>query len=213
LIHGTKEINLKRTLKNIEYAANLKKKKGYNVTIGIQQVLLPENAEDVLTLAQISKDIGVDYFVLKPFSLHELNDHYPEAVSAIQLRDRYLDKLEKAEALSDRNFSSIIRWNTFLDDGIRTYDRCLGLPFISQIAANGKVYTCCPFFYNDEFMYGDLEHQSFSEIWYGDRAKTIREGIEQNLDVHQHCMSYCRHHQINMLLWKLANPPAHINFI
>jgi len=37
--------------------------------------------------------------------------------------------------------------------------------------------------------------------------------IEKDLDVHKECMSYCRHHQINIQLWNLSKPSDYINFI
>jgi len=212
-VHGTSKRFFSKVLKNISKCVEIKSNNKLDTTIGIQQVLLPENAHEVLELAKISKDIGVDYFVLKPFSLHEGNNNYKNGISAVELRDKHEELFHKAESLSDDNFSCLIRWNTFKDDGIRTYDRCLGLPFIAQIAADSHVYTCCPFFYRDIYSYGNLKEKNFKEIWFSDKAKKIRKDISENLDVHKECMSYCRHHQVNIKLWELKKPPDHLNFI
>ncbi|MBW1783672.1 MAG: radical SAM protein [Deltaproteobacteria bacterium] len=212
-VHGTRKEDWSRTIGNISKAVEVKRKHNLPVTIGIQQVLLPENAHEVAELARISKEMGVDYYVLKPFSLHQGNTAYQDGISAVALRDRHLDILKKAEDLTNDAFTCIIRWNTFLDDGVPSYERCLGLPFIAQIAADAKIYTCCPFFYHDEFAYGDLHKEGFADIWMGQRADRMRRQMAEQFDVQHNCMSYCRHHQINILLWKLANPPAHINFI
>ena len=212
-LHGVNKNNFKKALDNIARAVEIKRKNNYEVTIGLQQVLLPENGHEVLELATIAKDIGVDYYVLKPFSLHGENDHYREGVSAVALRDKHKDILMKAQELSDDNFTSIIRWETFSDDGHRSYERCLGLPLIAQIASDGKIYTCCPFFGRPEFVYGDLHEKSFSDIWFGEHTHQLQNEIARDLDVHKECMTYCRHHQINKLLWELKTPPAHVNFI
>lgn len=211
-LHGVPSKNVYTVLKNIESAATIKSQRNLKVTIGLQQVLLPENGEEAPMLARWAKEAGLDYYVLKPFSLHAGNSHYKDGVSAIFLRDKFREYLLKAEQESCSSFQSIIRWNTFLDDGEKEYKLCLGLPFIAQVGADSKIYTCCPYFYNDNFAYGDLVKSSFNEIWMSDYAVSLRRQIAQTFDVSK-CMTYCRHHQINKQLWQLKNPPQHINFI
>lgn len=212
LLHGVKPSNLDPVLRNIEAAVKVKRKHGYDVTLGLQQVLLPENGEEVVRLAAWAKNAGLDYYVLKPFSLHNSNSHYKDGVSAIALRDKFKQQLLEAEALSGDGFSCVIRWNTFVDDGVKEYERCLGLPFILQIASDSKAYTCCPFFGQERFAYGSLKEQRLSDIWFSDKAVALRRDIAANMDLTP-CMTYCRHHQINKQLWSLKNPPVHVNFI
>lgn len=211
-LHGTPADNLNTVLRNLERAAEIKRTHGYAVTIGLQQVLLPENGTEAPKLAAWARDAGLDYYVLKPFSLHGQNAHYKEGVSAIALRDTFREHLLEAESFTTKTFSSIIRWNTFADDGRKEYDRCLGLPFIMQIASDAKAYTCCPYFGDENFCYGDLNTQSLSEVWFGEFATLLRKKIADCFDPSS-CMTYCRHHQINKQLWALRNPPQHVNFI
>lgn len=211
-VHVTKPRDFDIAIGNIAKAVEIKKRDGLAVTIGIQQVLLPENGEGVAEVARIAKEIGADYYVLKPFSADAKNTYNADGKTALQLMEEFEDQLRQAEALGDDNFSSVIRWNTFGDDGARSYDRCTGLPFISQIAADGKVYTCCPFFGDEKYCLGDLREASFSDLWYSDKAKEVRQRVEETQDVHK-CMTHCRHHQINTQLWQLKNPPEHKSFI
>ncbi len=210
-IHGTKAEDLERALANIQRAVEIKQAENLPVTLGIQQVLLPENGDTVAQLAERAREIGVDYYVLKPFSQHPANRY--QGGDPLSLVERFALEVEKIPSLSTPTFASIFRRATFSDNGEREYDRCLGLPFISQIAGDGKVYACCPFFGEESFCYGDLRTTSFPEIWYGQQAKETQQRIAQHWDVKTNCMSYCRHHQINKLLWQQTHPPAHINFI
>lgn len=211
-LHGTSPKNLNVVLRNLEQAALIKRKHNLDVTIGLQQVLLPENGHETPKLAAWARDAGLDYYVLKPFSLHGENTYYKDGVSAISLRDQFREFLLEAESMSTESFSSIIRWNTFSDDGIKEYDRCLGLPFILQIASDSNAYTCCPYFGKEKFSYGDLNSQRLRDVWFSEKAIKLRKDIALNYDISR-CMTYCRHHQINKQLWKLRNPPHHINFI
>lgn len=212
LLHGVAPANLDVTLSNIALAAKLKQRHGYAVTIGLQQVLLPENGEEAPRLAAWARDAGLDYYVLKPFSLHGQNSYYRDGVSAIALRDKFRRYLLEAQALGTDSFASIVRWNTFADGGAKEYERCLGLPFILQVGSDAKAYTCCPFFGQERFSYGDLTEKRLPEIWFSERAVALRHDIAQNYDLSQ-CMTYCRHHQINKQLWTLRNLPQHVNFI
>lgn len=209
-LHGTKTEDFNIAFTNIENSAKIKQKQNLDVTVGTQAVLLPENADGISELAQRIKNTGADYFIVKPFSWNPLNDYQGD--SALDLAKKVEEELSKAEALSDKNFSVIIRRNTFSDDGTREYQKCYGLPFISQIAADSKVYTCCPFFGNPDYVLGDLKENSFDEIWHSEKAKAVLKKVQETQDVHK-CMTFCRHHQINKLLWNLKNPPDHINFI
>lgn len=209
-LHVTKETDFELALANITKAAEIKKELGLDVTLGIQQVLLPENGHGIDELARRAKLTGADYFVVKPFSVDNKNDYKGE--TALDLMERHRDVLERAEAYADDDFAVIIRWNTFSDDGSRDYQRCLGLPFISQIGADGKVYTCCPFFGDENYVLGDLHEMGFKELWFSDKAKEVRDHVRDNQNVHE-CMTFCRHHQINKSLWGLKNPPDHVNFI
>lgn len=211
-LHGTDPGALDVVLENIARAVEAKRRHGHPVTIGIQQVLLPENARDVPRLARLARDIGVDYYVLKPFSLHPLNEGYrPQGVGV--LHETFAEHLREAESLSGNGFTAIVRWRTFSDRGERDYDRCLGLSFLAQIAADGGVYTCCPFFGNPRFLYGRIQDDDFERIWSSDRRRAVVRNVEETVDVHRDCMSFCRHHQINRVLWDLVHPPEHVNFL
>lgn len=208
-IHGTSSKDLEIAKENIRMCVEIKKRQNLKVTLGIQQVLLTENAEDVFNTAKLSKDLGVDYYVLKPFSYHPLNEYKPTT-------DLYLthqEELRKAETLATKDFTVIIRWNTFVDQGKRNYNQCLGLPFLVQVAADGGVYSCCPFFGDERFLYGNLYKQSFEEILQSERRKEVIRYVVERVNVHKDCMTHCRHHNINKFVWQLAHPPEHVNFI
>ena len=67
-IHRTSERDFQNIIKNIECAVALRNQKKYSCSIGVQLLLLPQNYDEVLTLAKKMKKIGVDYFVVKPYS-------------------------------------------------------------------------------------------------------------------------------------------------
>lgn len=207
-IHLGGKTDYERAVANVQEAVRIKRDNKLKVTLGIQQILINENFEDVYNTAKLSKDLGVDYFVVKRFSKHPKNDYDVD----VDLYKKSIDQFIQAEALSDENFKVIVRWNNFNEDPKRGYKKCLGTPFITQILADGKVYPCSQFFKDPNYILGDLHKQSFEEIFRSERVKEVTKKIEMEIKV-KNCISYCRHNSTNEFLWKIYDKPEHENFI
>ncbi|MBF0247636.1 MAG: radical SAM protein [Alphaproteobacteria bacterium] len=207
-IHKTKPGDFDTVFQNIADASAFKRRHGLACTIGIQQILLEENKHEIVALAQKAKDAGASYFTVKRFAEQNMNDFSIRPQIHLECEEQF----RKAESLATDDFQVIIRRNNFDDDGSRSYDRCLGLPFLAYVLADGRIYTCCGFYGEPDFSYGSLYENSFAEIWTGKLKNDVIERIETSLDVHS-CMKHCRHHNINKLLWSLKNPPRHVDFI
>ena len=208
LIHKGHRTDFERATANIQEAVKIKRDQKLKVTLGTQQILINENYRNVYETAKLSKELGVDYFVVKRFSKHPKNTYDVP----VDLHLQSLDELEKVESLQDENFKVIVRWNNFNDSHVRGYKKCLGTPFITQILADGKIYPCSQFFKDPSYSYGDLHEQSFEEIFNSGRVEQITKRIEDEINV-KNCISFCRHNSTNEFLWKIANKPMHENFI
>lgn len=207
-IHGTAPGDLDKVIKNLERAVKIKSTHCLDVTLGIQQILINENMERIYDNAVLAKQMGMDYFTVKRFSKHPENVYdVPE-----DLYKQCRDQFDRCEELNDDHFTAIVRWNQFEGQCDRTYKRCVGLPFITQILADGSVVPCCMFFDDPSKHFGNLNEQSFADIWLGENKKRIVDFIEKNVNV-EGCMTYCRHHSTNLFLWQLVEKPSHINFI
>lgn len=210
-LHQTSEAHFQKAVRNIKNAVEIKHKSNLKVTIGIQQVLLKENIHDVANLARLAKNIGVDYYVIKPCHSHEHNKEYKKINNLVE---EYRDILEEAESTSDDKFKAIVRWNFLTEaESMRTYATCLALPFIIQITADGGVYTCYPMSDRKEHLYGSLREHNIKEILKSERYGEIWKWVATNVDVSK-CMPTCRQHNANKYLWWLTREiPDHINFI
>ncbi len=141
-IHRTNPADFKKVIKNMSYAANLRKKKGYRCTLGMQIILLPENFNEVELLAKKAKKIGMDYLVVKPYSQH------PQSITRrfenIKY-NQYFNLAKKLERINGKRFNVIFRLNTMCkwDEKERTYKHCLALPFWAYIDAGGDVWVKC----------------------------------------------------------------------
>jgi GTP 3',8-cyclase len=210
-IHRCPEADFDRVIANLKDAARIRGNRGYACTLGMQQVLLPENCHEATTLAAIARDIGMDYLVIKPYSQH------PRSKTTRYSEVRYGEYESLAAELEGYNtpdFQVIFRHNAMSkwDNGQRDYSCCQALPFWSYIDAGGNVWGCSMFLGDERFRYGNIQEQSFEAIWRGDKRTASLAWVEQNLEVAQ-CRVNCRMDEVNRYLWELKHPPVHANFI
>ena len=222
-IMGARPQDFERVLATIQRCVAIKRARALDVTLGLQMVLMPQFADQILPVARLGKELGVDYTVIKHCSddeRHSLGVDYA-AYPALT------GQLEQAEALSTDGYLVRAKWSKILSGGARGYTSCLGPPFILQFSGSGLVAPCGMLFNRRYSAYhiGNLAETSFKELWQSDRywevMRAIRsEGFNPQVD----CGTLCLQHNVNELLWGLAggqaaleaprgDPPAHINFI
>jgi GTP 3',8-cyclase len=210
-IHRTRADQFDKVMRNLEDAVALREKLGSRCVLGIQILLLPDNSHEVETLALRSRDIGLDYIVIKPYS------HHPKSETQVYKDIRYkeyeglMDELEKH---STDTFEVIARIQTMnrWDEQVKSYDRCYALSFWSHLDAGGNVWGCSNYLGDDEFNYGNIYEKTFQEIWEGPRRAQCMRWVENELDCSA-CRVNCRMDKINRYLWELKHPLPHVNFI
>ncbi|MHC5060110.1 MAG: radical SAM protein [Planctomycetota bacterium] len=210
-IHRCNPADFDRVIENMSNAAKIRSDNGYTCTLGMQLVLLPQNCTEVVALAELARDIGMDYLVVKPYSQH------PQSKTTEYSSIGYADYEYLADELSgfqSDDFEVIFRINTMRkwDGPQRNYSRCLALPFWSYIDAGGSVWGCSVYLGDEKFCYGNIYEQSFQDIWQGQKRKQSLCWVQSELDASD-CRVNCRMDEVNRYLWDLKNTPAHVNFI
>lgn len=209
-IHGTQEDDFHKVIGNLSDAVRIRKERGSDCTLGLQTLLLPENRGDMINLARICRDIGLDYLVIKPYSQHPqgLADDYKGLTY-----EQFADLEEELKAFETDSFKIIYRAKTMqrLEQGDRGYKKCYSLPFWSYIDSQMNVWGCSMFIGNENFLYGNIGEELFEDIWKGEKRKKSLEWFS-NFDVSK-CRTNCRMDKINSYLWELRNPGPHVNFI
>ncbi|MBI5237210.1 MAG: radical SAM protein [Deltaproteobacteria bacterium] len=210
-IHRTREDDFERVIDNIARAVRFRNKEGLKTTIGMQLILLPENAEEAAPLAMKAKDIGADYLVIKSYSQHLKS--ITRKYNGIRYSP-YYDLSEKLKKIEDERFKVIFRLNAMrkLDEAEKPYGRCLAIPFWAYIDSCGGVWACSAHLGDERFCFGNIHENTIKEIWGGEKRKKALEYAANGLDI-KDCRMNCRMDEVNRYLWDLKNPPAHVNFI
>jgi GTP 3',8-cyclase len=210
-IHQCPKEDFNRVIENMREASKIRRNKKYSCTLGMQMVLLPDNAKEATRLASIAKNIGMDYLVIKPYSQH------PQSVTKRYKNIHYKDyaKLhEDLKQIQSDSFSVIFRHHAMQkwDEAAPSYERCQAFPFWSYIDAGGNVWGCSVYLNDKRFFYGNIYETTFKAIWQGQQRKKSLAWAQKNLNPCR-CRVNCRMDEVNRYLWDLKHPSAHVNFI
>ncbi len=207
----------------IRRCVEIKRQKGLDVTIGLQMVLMPQLADQVLPLARLGRELGVDYLVIKHCSDDDqgnLGVEYDKYFALTEL-------LKQAEALSTPEYAVRAKWSKILSGGTRCYAQCYGPPLMMQFSGSGLVAPCGGLFMErfKRYHIGNLANSSFKEMWKSDVYwNVLRDLASDSFDARKVCVSLCLQHKVNEALWnikhngaRLETPsgeaPMHVNFI
>lgn len=197
----------------------------------------PANLHTIVPLAQLLRDIGMDNLAVKPYKQHTVEQHTgDEARLGATRSDMYhgtsyssddwealFDELQRIETPS---FEITIRRGAMRqqDAEWRGYDTCYSTPYFwAYVEADGEVWGCSAHLGrkptdkengkpigDHRFRFGNVNEQSFVEIWHGERRKacweyTRKPPSEGGLDVSR-CMKGCQMDMPNLYLWQLMTP-------
>ncbi len=211
MVHGAKKEDFSIVLRNLAMAVKTKIKKGIRVALGVQCVLLSKNHKEIMALAKVLRDTGVDYFTVKPFSTH------PSSLNR-QGRwdsgDKVLLRLkQKLQVLETDAFRIIFRTRSIekLNES-KPYPHCLGLPFAVHVTASGEVFACNYFVGNGRYSLGNINRTGFKAILKSAKRQKIVRYAAGTMDINA-CRKSCRLDEINRYLWELKSPGPHANFI
>jgi MoaA/NifB/PqqE/SkfB family radical SAM enzyme len=222
-IMGTKKENFYKVSEIIKKCVKIKKQKRLPVTIGLQMVLMPQFADQIIPFAKLGKKLGVDYAVIKHCSDDELGSLGIDYSKYFQLTDI----LKQAESFSDERYFVKAKWSKILSGGKRKYYQCYGPPFLLQVSGSGLVAPCGALFNSryKKFHIGNIVDTPFKKIWQSERYWKIMNYIaSKDYNAQSMCGTLCLQHKVNEFLWDLKNgkatleepkgePPMHVNFI
>lgn len=208
-IHRTGADMFDKVINNLTFAAALRAKHNWSCTLGLQIVLLPEVSGEVVSLAKLSRDIGLDYIVVKPYSQHLKSENRQYETVSYSNFDWLKNELAN---LNTPTFKAFFRANAMRkwDEKSRPYEKCLALPFWGYIDSSANLWGCSCHLKDKRFLYGNIQEQGFGRVWENGLAQRIE--IEKSLDISE-CRVGCRMDEINRYLWELRHPKEHVNFI
>lgn len=222
-VHGVGEDSFHKVIDNIKQMVALKKEHRLSVTIGLQMVLMPENGEDIIPLAQLACSLEVDYLVIKHCSDNKDRSLKIDYSKYFELKDT----IEQAEKLTNPKTQITAKISKIFSGGKRNYTKCFGPSLMLQISGTGLVAPCGDLFdqSKEKFHIGNIYEKSFKEIWNSERYKEIMSFIgSDQFNPQKECGTLCLQHYVNNYLFEIKEKsgtlqeseletPPHVNFI
>lgn len=221
-IHGVAQKCFHEVCATIREAVRIKRDKGLAVTIGLQMVLMPQFGDQVLPLARLGRDLGVDYLVLK----HCSDDEEGRLGVDYEGYEALLGLLRQAEAESAPGYLVRAKWSKIMAKGTRCYSRCYGPPFMLQMSGSGLVAPCGMLFNEryKKYHIGNIAETRLRDLFHGERYWEVMDLIaSERFDARTMCGTLCLQHKVNECLWDIkqngatlepkGDEPMHVNFI
>jgi len=212
-VHNVSEDFFQKAVSNIHESVQIKNKYKMSVTIGVQFLIMYENYHTIEEALRLFSDIGVDYFSLKPYSLHPQMINKLDIIYTNEMLKHIEDIVGKHKKCAKMNI--IFRKDSmgkYINKN-RMFKHCRALPFWGYISSKGDFYTCSVFLNDKRFKTGNIYEDDMNSILFGERRqKSIKYG-EKDLSIEDECRLNCRMAKINEFLEFLESKPEHINFI
>ena len=200
LVHANNDYE--RIVENLRELSTMRGQKKFP-TIGVQFVLASYSAEDVVKGAIQARDIGVDYYEIKPVypSIDaadtegiEFDDVQLPNDLSIKEAHKLMDEAKKLETENfkvEAKYSQLTKVYKYVDD--RNYHDCPGSLTTTTLEADFNLYICdnqkIP-----KFCFGNLTNNTFQEVWNSERRKEVL----RELNVHE-CPPRCRMDPLNVI--------------
>lgn len=210
---------------NLKFAVLLKKKQGYKCRLGAQAVLLldakddqgaavPGNFNEIAGLARSLKNIGLDYFVIKPYSYQPLSlagTYRNLDYSTYQYPIHWLES--ELKKIATPKYEVVLRAKTIEKySQERNYQLCHAIPYAwAYIMADGSVWSCSANLLNKNFYLGNVNERSFKDIWEGEARKKQWQYMKKFSP--RNCRKNCVMDKVNDYLWELDRPPYNVNYL
>lgn len=212
-VHRTAGREFDKTVKSIRDAVRVKRDLALGVTIGVQFLMIEENLNSLEEAIRLFSGIGVDYFSLKPYSLHPQMLNRRDTFYTKRISSRIRKTVEK---FRKRLKMEIIFRDISMENyagGKKRFKHCNALPFWGYISSRGDFYTCSVFIGDKKFKAGNIYREDMRSILFGKRRRQAIGYAAKKLDVGKKCRVNCRMARVNEFLEFLNRRPEHINFI
>jgi len=198
-----------KIVSNMRLLARSKKGKlGYSFLIQTPAdgVGIISNIHEIYDAALLARDIGCDYFEVKP--TYQFRNGIPHALMkhAKKSMDAALTEIYRLDELETENFRIMYAINLkYSLAGVeviqpKNYKACPSTHLRTTVTPTG-VYVCPYWRGKDQMLVGDVNRQSFREVWEG----PLRHEVMGRLDASKDCNFHCLRHETNVTSISIKN--------
>ena len=172
---------------------------------------IKSNIHEIYDAAVLAKDIGCDYYEVKPTyqfrddAVHKLMKHDPKLMGEAKIEIARLDELESEDFKIMKAINLEYSLNGIDIEQPKSYKKCPSTHLRTTIAPSGAFI--CPYWRGkDDYKIGDLNKMTFMEMWNGAKRKEVMDRTDISIDCHEiHCLRHKTNNSCIDLKNKLDN--------
>lgn len=165
---------------------------------------IKSNIHDIYEAAKLAKDIGCDYFEVKPsYSYaggqdHALVKHEKQRMEEARLEIEKLNDLETDTFKIIKAINLEASLNCVDVSQNKSYEKCPVAELRTLVCPSG-VYVCPYWRGKQQYKIGDVHHTKFSDMWNSEQRKQVMDFASPK----QKCQFHCLRHESNLELLKM----------
>nr|VFK39992.1 MAG: Radical SAM superfamily enzyme, MoaA/NifB/PqqE/SkfB family [Candidatus Kentron sp. TC]VFK56599.1 MAG: Radical SAM superfamily enzyme, MoaA/NifB/PqqE/SkfB family [Candidatus Kentron sp. TC] len=187
-----------RIVENMRQLARSKTGKlGYSYLIQTKAdgLSIDSNVHEIYDAALLARDIGCDYFEVKP--TYRFRDDVPHALMRHDpvLMQRAREQIERLDALETDDFRILKAINLEfslkgdVEDQPKDYKACPSAHLRTTVTPGG-VYVCPYWRGKHNMRIGDASETSFADMWSGEERMHIMRRLDASVDCYFHCLRH-----------------------
>lgn len=166
------------------------------------------NVYEIYEAAKLSKEIGCDYFELKP----SYDDFHQIVMHSSKDMKTATEQLKLSKKLEDQNFrvlESVMLESSLKREKIgnqkKSYHQCRSAELRTLITPSG-CYVC-PYFRGEHTKkIGDLRFETLQEMWNGDKRKKVMEKLDPSITCNNlHCIRHETNQELEQIISIMKN--------
>lgn len=200
-------------ISNMKALAKVKKGKlGFSFLIRteIEGFGVVSNIHEIYDAAVLAKEIGCDYFEVKPSYEYRNNAVHSLVKHNIDDMEKAKKEIERLEELVDSKFSIIkaITLDASLEGGQvdqpKKYTSCPSTELRTLVTPSG-VYVCPYWRGKDQFNVGNATTTPLNVLWESDKRKKIQNTLNPSIDCSFHCLRHDTNLEVNKMIKDINN--------
>lgn len=160
---------------------------------------IQSNIHEIYDSAVLARDIGCDYFEVKPSYAYSGGINHALVVHNIEQMNEARKEVDRLGSLVTDSFKIMKAIN--LEDSLngvksvqaKDYIRCPVSELRTLICPSG-VFICPYWRAKENFRIGDVNHMSFGDMWNGKRRKDVMQFADPSIK----CLFHCLRHESNI---------------
>lgn len=167
---------------------------------------LKSNINEIYDAAVLARDVGCDYFEVKPSYYFDEGIDHSLVKHDINKMIEAREQIERLSSLVTHSFkvTKAINLEASLngvdEEQKKNYHFCPVTELRTLICPSG-VFVCPYWRGKDQFNIGNLNNSSLKDMWFSERRKSV----QKYLDPVKHCWFHCLRHESNKEIIKIIN--------